>query len=156
MNSPGQAGTRTLLVQDKQLNQPGHQDCSRLENGSIRLAVAAWSTNIRAFKHRRRDWICCHCTFTAASNIISSFYTLPFRCICLRDVHRFEAEASLCSRLNWDRWAGGGGRGAGKGQEHIWEAYPHSITRSVKNKVAVQAIDYHSGGARDFLDGGKK
>lgn len=112
MNSPGQAGTRTLLVQDKQLNQPGHQDCSHLENRSIRLAVAGklWSTNIRAFKYRRRDWICCHCTFTAASNIISLFYTLPFHCFWRRDVHRFEAEASLCSRLNCDRWAGGVGQ----------------------------------------------
>lgn len=61
-----------------------------------------------------------------------SIQVLTFCYFGHRDVHWFEAEAGLSTIGGL-----GGAEEMVQGQERVWEAYPHSITRSVKNKVAV-------------------
>lgn len=113
-------------------NQPGHQP---------------WRTNPPGFQwHKSRSRSTCIQTFREATEFTPlwlrvyccvkhhqpSIQVLTFCYFGHRDVHWFEAEAGLTTIGGL-----GGAEEMVQGQERVWEAYPHSITRSVKNKVAV-------------------
>lgn len=86
-----------------------------------RICQAVRGTKAMAVQHpctdRSKTWLnvlSMHLYCCVRHHQLVLLYALSFHCFGRRDVHRFKAEASLCSRLNCDRWArvGGGVCGA--------------------------------------------